>query len=281
MTDRRLIVTLSSIPPRFAKLDETLQALLRQTARIDAVQVYIPEHYRRFPDWDGTLPDVPAGVEIHRTRDDLGPATKVLAAAREFRNQDIDILFCDDDRAYPAGWAAHFVNDRKRHPEAAIANLGVQAHMITTSTAPRKYQPRSERSWRITDAEFQLKFLWRQIRAGRHWSQIGEPRRRVNKNSGYVDIFEGCAGVMVRPDWFDEVAFDIPPAIWMVDDVWLSGMLARADVPIWLHGNIHEPDCTAAEPFAPLVTSVVQGTDRETANRLAVEYLQQTFGVWQ
>jgi len=276
----RTIVTLSSIPPRFAEIGATLQCLVRQRAQISGIYLYIPDTYARFPDWDGTLPLVPDGVEIRRTPHDLGPATKVLAAAREFRGQDVDILFCDDDRAYPPGWAARFLADRTRHPDAAIANLGLQAHMIADSTAPRIHQPRSERSWRITDVEFQLKFLWNQIRAGRNWRAAGEPRRRVFKRSGYVDIFEGCAGVLVRPDWFDEVAFDIPPVLRTVDDVWLSGMLARADVPIWLHGNIHEPACTDAEPFAPLVTSVIDGTDRATANRLAVEYMQNTFQVW-
>ena len=84
MTDRgrnKLIVSLSSIPPRFHKIGATLQALLGQSARIDRICLYIPEVYRRFPDWDGSLPEVPEGIEIHRTEADLGPATKVLAAA--------------------------------------------------------------------------------------------------------------------------------------------------------------------------------------------------------
>ena len=275
-----LIIALSSIPPRFPKIGGTLNALLTQTAPIDRICLYIPQTYRRFPEWDGTLPEVPEGVEIHRTDADLGPATKILAAAQEFRGQDVDILFCDDDRLYPPDWAARFLHDRARHPGAAIANLGVQAHTVTTSTEPRARQPRADRSWRITDVEFQLKFLWRQIMAGRDWRGVPEPARRVIKKSGYVDIFEGCAGVMVKPDWFDDVAYAIPPVLWTVDDVWLSGMLARMDIPIWLHGNIHEPGDTEAEQFDPLVTSIVDGVDRHTANRMAVEYMQETFGVW-
>lgn len=275
-----LIVSLSSIPPRFGKIGESLQSLLGQTAKIDKIYLYIPNHYNRFPDWDGSLPQVPEGVEIRRTDKDLGPATKVLAAAREFRGQDVDILLCDDDRRYERNWAKGLLRGKAQHPGAAIAYLGLQAHMISTSTTPRTHQPRAERSWRITDVEFQLTFLWRQILAGRNWRQVGEPRRRVFKKSGYVDIFEGCAGVLLRPEFFDDVAYDIPPVLRSVDDVWLSGMLARADVPIWLQGNIHEPACTEAEAFDPLVTSIVDGADRATANRLAVEYMQENFGVW-
>lgn len=273
-----LVISISTIPPRFGEIGATLQSLLAQTAKVDAVTVWIPKRYRRFGDWDGTLPEVPHGVEIRRCEEDLGPATKVLAAAEAYRGQDVDILFGDDDRDYPARWAERFLRNKAKRPGAAIANLGLQAHMIAPSTEPRKYQPRSERSWRMTDVEFQAKFLWRQLRALR-WD-VNEPRRRVFKRSGYVDIFEGCAGVLVRPDWFDDVAYDIPTELRHVDDVWLSGMLARADVPIWLHGNIPEPACTDAEPFAPLVTSVVEGLDRATANRLGVEYMQTTFGVW-
>ncbi|KMW59972.1 hypothetical protein AIOL_000121 [Candidatus Rhodobacter oscarellae] len=274
----RLVISLSTIPPRFDKIGATLEGLRAQTAPVEAIRLYIPQSYRRFPDWDGALPAVPAGVEIHRCAEDFGPATKILPAARDLRGQDVEILFGDDDRAYPPHWAARFLQDRARHPGAAIANLGLQAHMIAKSTRPRAHQPRSERTWRITDIEFQAKFLWRQLRARR--LNVEEPRRRVFKRSGYVDIFEGCAGVLVRPEFFDDVAYDIPEPLRHVDDIWLSGMLARMGVPIWLHGNIHEPACTEAEPFAPLVTSVVEGLDRASANRLGVEHMQRKFGIW-
>lgn len=275
-----MIVTLTSIPSRFPKIGATLQTLVGQNAPIEAVYLYLPETYRRFPDWDGTLPDVPDGVEIRRTRDDLGPATKVLAPALEFRGQDVDLLFCDDDRVYPPGWAARFLHARRQHPDAAIAGLGVEAGEIVHAATPPARQPRAVRRWRITDAEFQVRYLARKIRAGRNWRSAGEPGRRVFKRSGYVDIFEGCAGVLVRPDFFDDRAYDIPPVLWTVDDVWLSGMLARAQVPIWLEANGYEPECTEAEALEPLVTSVVEGADRATANRLAVQFFQDEFGIW-
>lgn len=73
-----LVVSLSSIPPRFDKLEPVLNALLAQTAKIDEIRLYLPKTYRRFPDYDGSLPDVPRGVRIMRPNDDLGPASKVL-----------------------------------------------------------------------------------------------------------------------------------------------------------------------------------------------------------
>ena len=106
----RLVISLSSVPPRFDKTWQTLECLLAQTAPVDAVNLYIPKTYRRFPDWDGTPPAVPDGVQICRVDEDWGPSTKVLAAAREFRGQDVDILFCDDDRRYGPGWAQKFLD---------------------------------------------------------------------------------------------------------------------------------------------------------------------------
>ena len=77
----KLVVSLSSIPPRFAELAPTLNSLVNQSADIAGVYLYVPESYRRFPEWDGSLPDVPAGVEVRRCAEDWGPATKILGAA--------------------------------------------------------------------------------------------------------------------------------------------------------------------------------------------------------
>ena len=65
-----LFITLSSIPARFDKIGPVLESLASQGA--DKVLLYIPETYRRFPDWDGALPKVPSGIQIQRCTDDLG-----------------------------------------------------------------------------------------------------------------------------------------------------------------------------------------------------------------
>ena len=89
----RYVISLSTIPPRFASVGPCLNALLRQTARPEAVELYIPHSYRRFPQWGGGLPEVPAGVTIVRVDEDLGPATKILPAARAWRGQDVELFF--------------------------------------------------------------------------------------------------------------------------------------------------------------------------------------------
>ncbi|MEL7114154.1 MAG: glycosyltransferase family 2 protein [Pseudomonadota bacterium] len=273
-----VIVTLSSIPPRFGVIGQSLQALLDQSRPADRIILYIPNHYRRFPDWDGTLPDVPAGIEIRRVADDLGPATKVLPAAREFAGRDVDILFCDDDRAYDRDLIARFLRMRADHPQAALCLVGRHAETMAESDGQNRPTPRAVRRWRITDWRFQLHLLWLQLKAGRR--DIPHPHRKVYKRSGYIDIFEGCGGVMVRPEFFDDTAFDIPAVLWTVDDVWLSGMVARAGVPIWLEANHADPPETDADTKSPLAFSVIEGADRDTANEMAVRYMQDTYGIW-
>lgn len=275
-----LVISLSSIPPRFGKIGETLQSLLAQTADVDRILLYIPERYRRFPDWDGTLPEVPDGVEIRRTETDFGPATKALGAVRDFATSDCRILFCDDDRAYPPDWAARFLALEKRRPGTCLCTLGMHAYLQAGGSRRRALQPRAVRRWRVTDVAFQLRYLRQDLRAGRRRREIPQPARRVFRRSGYVDIFEGCGGVLVRPAWFDDTAFDIPDVAWGVDDVWLSAMIARKDIPIWLEAGRHDPRETAAEAHAPLARTLLGGADRKAQNRAAIAHVRERFGIW-
>ena len=94
-----MFVALSSIPPRFEGLGPVLEALLPQAP----VLLCLPEAYVRFPDWDGQLPSVPAGVEILRGPDH-GPASKLLLAQAKAVEAQAGLTLCDDDWIYGAGW---------------------------------------------------------------------------------------------------------------------------------------------------------------------------------
>ena len=273
-----LVITLSSIPARFDKIGPVLESIAAQKA--DKVCLYIPHKYRRFPDWDGVLPKVPTGIEIRRTELDLGPATKVLPAARDFTNEDVDLLFCDDDHIYSDGWAASFQPIKARHPDCIIAQGGWQADAYADASVDRDLQPRAQRRWRVTDLEFQLKYLWQDIRNWKVRKDLTGPPRRVFKTSGYIDVFEGYAGVLVSPCMFDHSFYEIPPVLWGVDDVWLSGKLTLKGYPIWLEGGLLDPQQAESERHAPLAKSVVDGANRVNANRTGVEYFQTNHGIW-
>lgn len=95
-----------------------------------------------------------------------------------------------------------------------------------------------------------------------------------------MDVLQGLGGAVVRPEFFDDIAYDIPDVIWAVDDVWLSGMLALKGIPIWLPAGLEEPRTTAAHDVASLYLATIEGANRAEANRRCIEYMQQHFNIW-
>ena len=267
---RQLLITLTAIPPRFPYLRETLQSLLDQKADVASILLYLPRRYRRF-EWNPEdLPQVPPGVEIRWAEQDYGPATKVLPAVREYRGQDVSILFCDDDKVYDPDWAQRFVDCSLQHPTCCIVEEGGDVCHYSSHTYRGERQPRSER--RIKDLRYRLMRL----------ATLGLWKPRKNVGSGYVDMLEGWGGVMVRPEFFSEAAFDIPDILWTVDDIWLSGQLALQQVPIWLNGD--DPRRTRGNSNevkqASLRKWVHEGHGRIEANQACVDYFREKYGIW-
>lgn len=278
----RHVISLSSIPPRFADLGRTLAPLVAQSSRPEAVLLHIPRAYRRFPQWGGSLPDVPPGVTIVRTDDDHGPASKVLPAARSLRGQRVTILFGDDDIHYPPDWAARFLSVRVQHPGAAVCAAAMRFDKVgvrATSSAP---EPRAKIAPPAREQPaYMLRLALR--RAGVRLGPVSEfstPFRKLYR-SGHVDLFEAYAGVAVSPDDFDDEAFVIPPVVWAVDDVWLSGQLARRGVPVWADHSLDVArSVIEVSNTFPLNMAVLDGANRQAANRACIRHMQETYGIW-
>ena len=264
----QLIVSLSTIPPRFGKLGPTLNSLLRQKLRPERLILYIPERYRRFPEWDGALPQVPAGVSIHRVDVDYGPATKVLPALREFTGQNVDILFCDDDVVYDSRWTQRFALLRDKMPFVCLAEAGKDILDIEAGSRPADRLPRAARSRR--DMRFRLRSMvrHRQLRASEY------------VKSGFCDVFLGVGGVMLRPEFLTEAAFAPPDVLWTVDDYWLSGNLAVNGIPIWLNADAPRRRERGSRRIAALKAMVHDEHDRTAANAACVDYYRRNYGIW-
>ncbi|SIO46247.1 hypothetical protein SAMN05444722_2317 [Rhodovulum sp. ES.010] len=118
-----LVVSLTSIPPRFSGLGPVLESILAQRRRPDRVILALPRAYRRFP---GAVeaPPLPEGVELVWSARDLGPATKVLPAARTV-GPDADLVYCDDDCLYGPGWTAALVAARQGREVVAASGFPV------------------------------------------------------------------------------------------------------------------------------------------------------------
>ena len=278
----RHIISLSTIPPRFGLIGGTLASLLQQKRRPEAIRLYIPRAYRRFPDYAGEVPQVPDGVEVVRVDDDLGPASKVLFAARDLRGQAVDILYCDDDHHYSPGWSAGLLAGRARHPEAAVAAAGRTVASLQLPDNHPKPQPQARHAPVLNERlGFQLRRLWAEYRHRKGPPMpFGIPFRTVVR-SGYTDIAEGYRGVAIRPDFLDDVAFEIPPVMWSVDDIWLSGMMARRGIDIWAEaGPVRGRVIVQASAAVPLFLAEIDGARRREANRACALYLQRTYGIW-
>ncbi|MGJ8605873.1 MAG: glycosyltransferase family 2 protein [Marivita sp.] len=271
------VITLSSIPPRFGLIGPTLETLLAQTG-VAGIELYLPHSYVRFPDWDGTLPALPQGVTLYRTDTDYGPATKVLCAARRHKGQGVRLLFCDDDRHYQPGWAAGLLSEADRHPDHAVALAGWDIAGLgarDAHTSPRHI--RRSRTWDMAYRADRVK----QILSGQVRLTLAQkPPRRIVAQAGFADIFEGYGGVVVPPEFFDDITFDIPPQAFHVDDVWLSGALARNGIGIWLAANQPEPKTTAADRAAALYRHREAEKGRTELDAAAITLMRRRWGIW-
>lgn len=278
----RHVITLSTIPPRFDRIGPALQGLLAQRARPEAIELYIPRSYRRYPAWGGGLPAVPDGVSIVRVDEDLGPGTKVLPAARAWRGQGVELVYLDDDRIYGRDLTRRLAKLRRAHPAAAICGAALclrteYGYDVPPTPTPRMVPARCT-FWTL---DHQWRRLARVLRRSVTGRRPGRVIPKLIARSGYADIAEGQGAVLVRPEVFDDAAYVIPPVLWAVDDIWLSGVMARRGVPIWAdRGLYHRVTVQDASGTDPLYRAVIEGADRHAANRACIDHLRATYGIW-
>ena len=200
--NQRVIVSLSTVPDRINNLTPTIRSLLKQTRPPDEIVLAVPEfsvrerrHYV-VPKYISRLPR----VRILRTRDDWGPATKFIAAIQDelaAGRQNTLIMVVDDDRVYPLDALETYLHYSEQLPEAALCFRG--------AGMPRNLD------WR--DA--------RMIRA----SELRQPQP--------VAVITGCGSYLIQPTFFDESLWDYsqaPKGAFYMDDIWISGCLAKANV---------------------------------------------------
>ena len=268
-----LVVTLTSIPTRFDKITPTLRDLLRQTADIAEIRLYISRKYRRFPDSKFDPPKVPEGIKVCMVDEDYGPATKILPAVKDFQGQNVELLFCDDDQPYDPNWAQRFLDERKRKPNCCIVERGYDLEYRPKGHCyyiERDAFPRAER--RVKGLKYRL----------RRMASLFTSKPTPYTTSGYVDILEGFGGVMVRPEFFPTEVFDIPDILWTVDDPWLSGHLTRNNIPIWLHSNEQQWRRPYNAHFSDrLGAFVYKQHGRSAADSASIDYFRSKYGIWQ
>jgi hypothetical protein len=260
----RTIISLTTIPPRMPHLWPILESLLKQTAQVDSIILWVPDRYRRAEFSNIIIPDLPRGVEVRRCELDYGPATKVLPAVRHFAGEDVRILYCDDDRIYNSDWAERMIAESDRFPDDCICEAGerVEATILRAFGNTWKYQVLTKSTLGMYGH-----FHRRKIRA-------------LDPGRGLVDIAKGYGGVLVRPYFIPASAFDIPTILWTVDDFWLSGQMALNGVKIRKVARREHSTKTEVAEVEALVDLLHGGVGRDAANLECVRYFRVQHGIW-
>lgn len=199
-----LVVTLTTIPSRIGGILPTLNSLLDQTVAPEVIVLALPKRSRR----EGRRYEIPGQIlndpriRVLEVERDWGPATKLIPTLRALADRPrVPVLVVDDDNVYPRTFVETFLRWGGELPEAALTLRGCTVPM--------------SRRW-CDCVEFGGYSLPRPYR---------------------TDIVEGCAGILVRPEFFDEAFFDYdaaPAEAFFVDDIWISGHLARRRVPAYV-----------------------------------------------
>jgi hypothetical protein len=202
LDNRRVIVSLSTVPDRINNLKPTIRSLLKQTRPPDEIVLAIPEfsirEQRRYavPKHVSRWPR----MRVLHCRRDWGPATKFIPIVREelgAGRRNTLIMVVDDDRVYPRDALETYLHYNEQLPEAALCFRG--------APMPRNLD------WRHA----------KMIRA----SELRQPRR--------VAVITGCGSYLIQPGFFDESLWDYsngPNGAFYMDDIWISGWLSRGGV---------------------------------------------------
>ncbi len=196
-----IVVTLSTLPSRIGKIFPALNSLLDQTVVPDRIFIALPPFSRR----EQRPYNVPEGLRNHPVvtlfpaERDWGPVTKLIPVLRHFENSpETLILAVDDDNVYPQTFLETFLRFAQTLPGAAL----------------------SLRGWPIPPS--------------RRWKESREIKGTQIHAPIETDVITGCGGILVRPRFFDWEFFDYapaPPEAFCVDDLWVSGHLARRRIP--------------------------------------------------
>jgi hypothetical protein len=200
--NRRVIVSLSTVPDRINNLRPTIRSLLKQSRPPDEIVLAIPEFSIReqrpyaVPEHVSRWPR----LRVLHCRRDWGPATKFIPIVREElaagRGNTL-VMVVDDDRIYPRDALETYLHYNEQLPDAALCFRG--------AAMPRNLD------WR--DAKM--------IRA----SELREPQPAA--------VITGCGSYLIQPRFFDESLWDYsqaPQGAFYMDDIWISGCLTRRNV---------------------------------------------------
>nr|AEX62595.1 glycosyl transferase sugar-binding domain protein [Moumouvirus Monve] len=247
MSNNKIYITLTIIPPRFKNINRTINSLLNQSKPCHKIIINIPHEYYRFPG-KIIIPEYLLNnnnLLINRCKD-YGPATKLLGLYEMSIIQPDDIIVvCDDDREYDFHFVRNLVEGLALKPNHSITNAGWEIETL------------SEYSYEKKDL----------------------PRGKEYLNSGYIDILGGCCGFALFYKYINNEMLNIDkdsPSFY-VDDVWISGHLAVSGIKIWMLGSSPEAKRTNNDLISALSND---NQHRKLCNNYTVKYFIDKYEIW-
>jgi hypothetical protein len=136
-----LVVSLTSYPARIGGVHRVIGAILGQTVLPAKTVLYLADAdfpHRRVPPSLGRL--MSERFEIRFAARDLRSHLKLVPAVADFPGSAI--VTCDDDRIYPPGWLARFVEAAAETPGTVLCRRARRIRHEDGSPLPYKQWPR-------------------------------------------------------------------------------------------------------------------------------------------
>jgi hypothetical protein len=250
-----IIVSLTTIPPRFHFLYITINSILSQSVLPDKIVVHIPKNYNNYSN-NYELPNFSDNPRVIINNDckDFGPATKLLGLHNyELFNKMSDddiIIVVDDDREYNNHLIKNMLLFHQNHKNKVLTVAGWDIEVITNNkyTIPNKKKPRG----------------------------IGF------KKEGYCDLLGGCCGFLISkkncPFNYEEIfSLDKNDSKYYVDDMWFSGFITLNNIDIYLIPNSIYGD--EKRHFNDSINPLADST-RENKNIKCIEFFRDKYNTW-
>ena len=211
-TAKNVVITMTTLPSRIRNIRTTIASLLDQSIAPEKIILNLPKYSRReqigyaIPRYLKNHPS----ILVNEIEEDLGPATKLLPTLKLFEGSDTLIIVADDDEIYPKGLIENYLSHADRFPTSVMSLVG----------------------W---DAPEDFKHTSKQVLYG----AIGDRPKGSMKviKPTRTDCVQGASTFAVRPGFFTESIFlyaDAPKEAFYVDDIWVSGHLAKNQVPVYI-----------------------------------------------
>lgn len=199
-----LWVSLTTLPSRISRLGPTLKSLLDQEVRADGIRINLPEISRR-ESREYDIPEFLRGldcVSVVPCSRDWGPLTKLMPTLLDLQEQPrARILVVDDDTIYPRTLLSTLGQASAELPSAAVCMRG----------------------WKVP---------FQERHANRRYIQASRCERPTP-----VEIMQGASGFLVRAGSLPPAELQdpsLPPEAFFVDDILVSGCLARLGIERWV-----------------------------------------------